>query len=454
MTVTFALTSVIAYHDPDLNYHLNQLQNLQGCGDAGYSYPAPSVQLTTNGVKAAQTAYQYSNAGYSTGVAYQAVAPKVTYAAQPALTYQNLVSHANYAQAPVYTTQTQQQESHGYATSAGLSTAASSGRTVTPLATYAQAPIIAKITAAPLIAKFAIAPSKTTYSTQNLVSQQASYATGSLAKASLNSYGSAEPSGPVVTQVFAAPSARYATSPALRVQQVQVQQSREYLPPRLTAIAAPAQYNQAAPISSLTPVAHVSPAIAQYSTSSVSHVSGPSVAQYAAPAQYSAPQYTQHPAPQQYATQPQYAAAPTVSQYFTPAHSEASASAAQYVTDQSASHVSAPVAHYAAPAVVQYAAPAVGKYAAPAVAQYAAPAVAKYAAPVVQYAAPVAQYAAPSAVQYTPAVAHYSTGAVAKYATGTTSVNAHIAAPAVTHFAGAHVKNAHTEFVENYVSSF
>lgn len=285
-------------------------------------------------------AYQYSNAGYSSGVAYQAVAPSVAYAAQPQqAAYQtSLLSQAP----PTYETK----EVHGYATSAGLSSAASSGRTVTPLATYAQAPIIAKVTAAPLIAKYSIAPAKTTYFTQNLVSQQAAYS-GSLAKASLNSYSSAQSGGPVVSQVYAAPSSGYAVSPALKVQQ---------------AVSAPVvtQYAQTAP--AVASVAHVAPAAAQYATSSVSY-SGPIAAQY----------YTQH-------------TAPAVTQYAAPV--------AQYA---------APVAHYSQPAVTQYASPVVTQYSAPAVAQYstqrvesvaqyaAAPAVAHVSAPAV--AAPVAHQA-------------------------------------------------------------
>lgn len=412
-----AFTSVLAYHDPDLNYHLSQVQKVQNCGDAGYSYPAPAVQLTTAGVKVSAPSYQYSNAGYSTGVAYQAVAPKITYAAQPA-TYQtsSLLSQSNYA--------TASNEVHGYATSAGLSSVAGARRTVTPLATYAQAPIIAKVTAAPLIAKFAIAPAKTTYFTQNSVSQQVS--SGSAAKASLNSYGSVQTGGPVVSQVYAAPSAGYATSPALRVQQPQVFAPAQYSTFVPSAVT---QYNQAP-----APVAQLAPAVTQYATS-VSNSAGGS--QYS---QYSAPAVTQYSAP----------AVASVAQYSAPrvasvAHYSAP-SVAHYAPAPVVAQVSAQVAHVApaAPAV-QYSAPVYTQYSAPAVTQYAT------------HGANVAQHATSSAniVHYATSganAAHYSSSGanVAQYATAPVAV----AAPAVRVTAQAAVKNVHTEFLENYVSFF
>lgn len=419
--IVLALQQTFAYHDPDLNYHLSQVQQVSNC-DNGYSYAAPALQLTTSGVKAAAPAativsqpivsapaYQYSggsgystggsasysaggssaystggslgystrgNAGYSTGITYQAPAPKITYAAQPAVTYQTSSLGSNYA-AQRYSTQ----EVHGYATSAGLSSAASSGRTVTPLATYAQAPIIAKVTAAPLIAKFSLSPAKTSYVTQNLIAQQA-YSTGSLAKASLNSYSNIQTGGPVVSQVYAAPSAGYATSPALRVQQAQVIGSAHYSSP---AVAQYAQYTQG-PVAA--PAAYVAPALAQYATSSVSHASAPS------------------------------------SQYFAPVVSQHSDSA---------------ISQYSAPTVTQHAAPAVAQYAAPVV-QYSAPAT------VVQHSAPVAQYSAPQVASVT------------QYASAPVGV-AQVSSPAyaavgVSKVSGAALtgKNAHTEFLENYVS--
>ncbi|XP_059052434.1 uncharacterized protein LOC131847014 [Achroia grisella] len=308
-TITYGL----AYHDPDLNYHLGQVQKLQNC-DNGYSYPTPAIQLTTSGVKVAAPpaivpqqvisapVYQYS----------QAVAPQISYAPQPAPVYQPTILSQN--DAPVYSTK----EVHGYATSAGLSSAASSGRRVTPLATYAQAPIIAKVTAAPLFARFSITPPKTTYLTQNSISQQAY--TGSLAKASLNSY-SVQGGGPVVSQVYAAPSAGYATSPALRVQQNQV------ITPATYNVAAPAvtRYTQAVQAPQVTQVAPVT----QYATSSVTQVGGTST-QYFRPAQYSTPVITQYtnPAVTQYAV-------PTVAQYTQPAQ--------QVQRIAPISHISAPV---------------------------------------------------------------------------------------------------------------
>ncbi|XP_026751391.1 uncharacterized protein LOC113511866 [Galleria mellonella] len=320
------ITTIQAYHDPDLNYHLSQIQKLQNC-DNGYSYPAPAIQLTTSGVKVAAApavvsqqvlsapAYQYSDAGYSNRLSYQAVAPQISYVTQSPPVYQTSVVSQNAA--PVYSTK----EVHGYATSAGLSSAASTGRRVTPLATYAQAPIIAKITAAPLFAKFSVTPPKTTFLTQNSVSQQA-YVTGSLAKASLNSY-SVQSGGPVVSQVYAAPSAGYAASPALKLQQNQVVTQASYS----TSIPAVTRYTQTVPaVSQVTQIAPVS----QYATSSVSHVGG-TATQYFRPVQYSTPIVSQYatPAVTQYAV-------PTIAHYSQPAQH-----AVQRIA--SVSHISAPV---------------------------------------------------------------------------------------------------------------
>lgn len=414
--VSLAFTSVLAYHDPDLNYHISQVQKQQNCGDGGYSYPAPAVQLSTTGIKvaapivtqsvvSAPATYQYSsnagyssagyanagysNAGYSAGAAYQAVAPKITYATQPATTYQtsSLSSLSNYAAASA------SNEIHGYATSAGLSTVAAPQRTVTPQATYAQAPIIAKVTAAPLIAKFSLSPPKTTYVTQNLVQQQA-IAT-SAAKASLNSYTTAQSGGPVVSQVYAAPSGGYATSPALRVQPAPVRYT--YSAPTV------AQYHQqnSAPIA---PAAQLGASVTQYATSNAASAS-----------QYFSPQYS---------TQVQYAA-PVVAQYAAPQV----ASVTQYAAPP------APVAHVAAaPSAVQYSVPTT----------------------YTQYSSPAVQYSTSGSS------AHYaSSGASsAQYIASGASVQ-YAAAPAVAHItapapriaaAPVSVKNVHTDFLENYVS--
>ncbi|KAJ2939686.1 hypothetical protein O0L34_g14405 [Tuta absoluta] len=412
VTFTFAV-NILAYHDPDLNYHLSQVQKLDGCDQHGYSYPAPAVQLSY--AKAAPSvqlsAPGYSHAGYSSngyasnggyashsgfasqvghvpqGYSYQAPAPQSNQYLPPANAYQSVVSHSSYAPAPAYSNQVQNQhqEVHGYATSAGLSAAGSTGRTVTPQATYAQAPILAKITGAPLIAKFAQSPAKTTYVTQNLAAQQSAYAaTGSLAKASLNSYSTVQAGGPVVTQVFAAAPAKYAASPALRVQQIHQQL---ITPARYTAVSGPStHYSQPGPISGLTPVAQVAPQYrgqAQY-VSSLSHVSHN--AGYAAPVAPYAPAVSGH-----------YIHYPQVTQ------------------------------HFSAPAI-QYSAPA----------SKAAQVVSHYAA------APVAQYSSVSSgAHYSPAVGHALAPAVA-----------HVSAPAVTHVAAhqhaGHAKNVHTEFLDNY----
>ncbi|KAG6446352.1 hypothetical protein O3G_MSEX004423 [Manduca sexta] len=261
ISLALTFTSVLAYHDPDLNYHLSQVQKVENCGGAGYSYPAPAVQLNPASVNLAPAppvvSHPVPSAGYSAGITYQAEAPRITYA-QPAA-YQTSIAASNYVSAPA-------SQIHGYSTSAGLSSSSGTGRTVTPLATYAQAPIIAKITAAPLIAKFAIAPVKTTFVQQNSV-QQAAYVSGSSAKASLYS-NSIQTGGPVVSQVYAAPSSGYATASPLR--------------PQVSGYSSGIQYSQG--------VQRIAPAV-QYST----QVVAPAPAQYFAPTQHSS--VTQYAAP-------------------------------------------------------------------------------------------------------------------------------------------------------------
>ncbi|XP_034824515.1 RNA-binding protein 14-like [Maniola hyperantus] len=392
------LSNALAYHDPDLNYHLSQVQNVQGCGDSGYSYPAPSVQLSVSNVQAtaapliqsAISSNTYKSSGaFAHNVLFQA-APKVTYQApattylpQPSATYlpqpsaRYLTQQSLSYQAPQTFggSEYSQSEQQGYATTAGLSIA-SSTRTVIPQSHYAQAPIIAKVTAAPLQAKFVLAPPRTTYASQNLLSQQSLYSSGSLAKASLNSYTSA--GGPVVSQVYAAPSTGYATSSALKGQS-----QAQFAVPAYSSVG----YNQASVANIAAPVA------SQYTTSSVSHVSAPVVSQYRSPV------VTNY-------------AAPTVS-------------------------------HYSAPAVTQYAAPAVSsarlvQYSAPAVAQT----VTHYSAPVAQYSVPVSQQSAHGVRYSAPVlqspVSHVAAPAIAVAPVALISTGSHI------------VKNAHTEFLENY----
>ncbi|XP_061378062.1 paternally-expressed gene 3 protein-like [Danaus plexippus] len=337
VTIAF-LSNAFAYHDPDLNYHLSQVQNIQGCGHTGYNYAAPAIQLSLPEAKATaaprliqaealSASSGYKNAeGFTQNVLFQET-PQVSYQSQPAITYQTPI-------AATYSGYSAQREQHGYATSAGLS--ASATRTVIPQATYAQAPIIAKITAAPLQAKFTISPPRTTYVSQNLLSQQSTYNSGSSARASLNSFSHG--AGPVVSQVYAAPTAGYTTSPALKVQSQQ------------TVLPA-YQYQTAAPLS----VAQVykAPVGTQYSSSIVSHDSAPSLTQYSAPT-YRASNLAQQTASVQYSS---------------PAH---------YVT-QSAVQYTSPVAQYSAPSVTHYSAPVVTQYSRvqPAVqaSQYLAPSV-------------------------------------------------------------------------------
>ncbi|CAH0728845.1 unnamed protein product, partial [Brenthis ino] len=328
------LSNAVAYHDPDLNYHLSQLQNAQGCGDSGYSYPAPALQLSLQTAKTTaaprliqSVSLSSSNAqknagGYSQSVFYNSAAPQATYQAQPAISYQAPVVIQDAA--ALDAEYSAQREEHGYATSAGLGLS-SSARTVIPQATYAQAPIIAKITAAPLQAKFSLAPAKTSYYSQNAIAQQA-YSSGSAAKASLHSF--TQSAGPVVSQVYAAPSGGYSTSPELKVQ------SAQYAAPYSTVN----QYNQA-PFSSVAQFYKV-PTASQYVTSSVSHISAP-VAQYGAPGPLALPQY------------------------------------------------SAQAIQYTAPSIIQHRTPVVARYSAPIVAQYSNPLISQQSSHVHQYSAPV-----------------------------------------------------------------
>ncbi|XP_050669031.1 uncharacterized protein LOC126968211 [Leptidea sinapis] len=207
------LSKTFAYHDPDLNYHLSKVQSVQGCGDSGYYYPTPAVQLNaapqpqsprfiTPNVPAPAPKYN----AYSQSTLFQPASKQLTYKTE--LNHQSPQTFGSESNA--------QSEQHGYATSEGLSTV--SQRTIIPSPTYAQAPIIAKITAAPLHARFTISPAYNIYGSDNIISQHASKTTGSLAKASLNSYSSAQSTGPVVSQVYVAPRARYETSPALKGQ--------------------------------------------------------------------------------------------------------------------------------------------------------------------------------------------------------------------------------------------
>nr|NP_001299651.1 paternally-expressed gene 3 protein-like precursor [Papilio xuthus]BAM18239.1 cuticular protein PxutCPR79 [Papilio xuthus] len=391
IVLTSLLANVLAYHDPDLNYHLSQVQKGQGCGDSGYSYPVPTTQLST-GV----ASNQYG------GVAYQQQAIQATAYQAPLVTQANYIQTAN------------QNEFHGYATSAGLSSAASSGRTVTPLATYAQAPIIAKVTAAPLIAKYSLSPLRTTYASNNLLTQQ-SISLGS-AKASLNSY-SVQSGGPVVSQVFAAPTVGYKASEAIQVQQT----------PQI-AYATPAainQYQQVGPI-------YRAPAIAtsQYSAPTVEEYHARSGVQYnsqsSASIGYSAPKVS-----------------PSYTQYFTPAIAQYSAPAVRQYSAPAVAQYSAPaIAQYSAPAVTQYSAPAVSiQHSTPAATQYSVPAVGVQHAPLVQYSAPaVSVQRSPSVVQYSaPAVAVQHSAAVSQYSQA-----------ALRGHASLGVKNVHTEFLENY----
>ncbi|GBP63185.1 Cuticle protein 19 [Eumeta japonica] len=338
--LVLTISTVLAYHDPDLNYHLNKLQVTSDCGDQGYAYPAPALQLSTTGVQlahaplshtllqpAAPQTYTYSStADHSANLAYQSapLASEVSYA-RPAIAYtktSSAISHAAYAPIATYAVSSQPQQ-HGYATSAGLSafgeSTATARRTVRPQATYVRAPIIAKVTAAPLIAKYAIVPEKAGYTVQNLIAAPQVQAGGSLAKASLNSYSSF--SGPVVSQVFAAPAAGYAAAQEIRGQTQQAKvnpPSNQYLPPITTQAATPvaSQYN------------HGSVNLAQ------SSVIGSTVTHYTAPSRT----YVRPIAPVQYVAPAPAAAHGAVSvQYTAPALA------------QVALHAAAPVAVSAAP---------------------------------------------------------------------------------------------------------
>lgn len=339
---TAFLSNALAYHDPDLNYHLSKLNNAQDFGHSGYSYPAPKVQLPLASVKAtaapgllqslslSSSSGQKSSSGYSQSVYFQSAAPQIVYQTQPAISYQAPI--AIQAAAALNAEYSAQKEEHGYATSAGLSAAT---RTVVPQATYAQAPIIAKITAAPLQAKFSLAPAKT-YVSQNLISQQSAYSSGSAAKASLHSF--TQSVGPVVSQVYAAPSAGYSTSPALKAQSVQ------YAAPSYSFLN---QYNQA----SLANVAssYKVPSVSQYASSSVSHISAPAV-------QYKAPVVTQYASPISHYSAPsiQYAA-PAVVQHSVPvvAHYSASAQQNSGVSVSQQSQQLSNLRHYSAPVISQ-----------------------------------------------------------------------------------------------------
>ncbi|XP_011551699.3 uncharacterized protein LOC105383358 [Plutella xylostella] len=275
-----------AYHDPDLNYHLQQLQQLAGCGDAGghagghggpqgYSYPAPALRL-------AAPAYLPPPPAYSAGVAYQAQAQAQSSFSKtsPPVFYPN--EQQNTAQ---------QKEEHGYATSAGLSSFTSSGA-VRPQATYAQAPIIAKITAAPLLARYS-APRP------------------ALSHNSVESSG-----GAVVAQVYAGPPAGYraaAPAPTQRYFTPAQPQANSYA--SQSVVAAQAQY--AAPVS-------------QYAKAVVNQYAVHQAQQYAAPV---ATQYVAQQAPQYVAQAPQYVQAPqVVSQYSAPVIQHAAPLIGQYAS--------------------------------------------------------------------------------------------------------------------------
>ncbi|CAK1604363.1 unnamed protein product [Parnassius mnemosyne] len=397
---TSLLVNVIAYHDPDLNYHLSQLEKVQGYGDSGYSYPVPSTQLTT----AVITSNHYREGDYPQQLATQAMAYKAP-----------ISSQLNYA-----VQSTDQNEVHGYKTSAGLSSASSSERTITPSATYAQAPIISKVTAAPLIARFSLSPAKTTYVTNNLATQQ-SIATGSPAKASLNSY-SIQSGGPVVSQVYAAPSVRYETSPALRIQQTSQVTPSSYTNVLPTVIR---QYQQAPSVQVTS--GYRAPSISQYAIPSVSQVSS-----------YSAPTVAQYHA---------QSSDQRGTQFNIPAVGQYSSKIVQY----------APATQYYTPTVSQYSAPAVTtQHSAPSTLQYLRPAARVYQSvpTTVQY--PTLQHSASSISQYAPAVTvQHSAPAVRQYFAPAIAVQH--SSPSVTNgyrstIVGANVgvKNVHTEFVENY----
>ncbi|CAH2075400.1 unnamed protein product, partial [Iphiclides podalirius] len=351
--------NAFAYHDPDYNYHLSQVQKIEGCGDSGYSYPVPAARLTTD----------VSSSQYSGAYQQQAI-QNVAY--QPPL-----VSQTNYAAQTA-----NQNDFHGYVTSAGLSSAASTERRITPSATYAQAPIISKVTAAPLIAKFSFLPDKTSYITNNLNTAQS--ITASSAKASLNSYS--VQSGPVVSQVYAAPSVGYATSPALRIELANQFSASGY------ANTSPliGQYQQAAPA---VQVAHRTPAVIQQTTTATLGY------------QYNAP---------------------TVAQYHAQAGNQYNAQLSLPAVGQ---------AQYSAPAIAL-------QHSAPAVAQYSTPA-----AGITEYNAP--SVTIPSLVQYSAhagAIQH-STLAASQYFTP--AVQQSSSSVAQGHRSNG-VKNVHTDFLENY----
>ncbi|XP_041976744.1 uncharacterized protein LOC121731403 [Aricia agestis] len=449
--LTFAcLSTALAYHDPDLNYHLSKLQSTQGCGDNGYNYDAPSVQLTTKGIVSVENA-DYSNSNdYSQSL----------YDAQNL--YQGGYSAANTA--GLREQFVAHKEEHGYTTSEGLS---SSTRTVVPQPTYAQAPIIAKITAAPLQAKFTLSPAKT-YLPQNQVSQQSIFTGGSYAKASLNSYTKSD--GPVVSQVYsAAPSAQYTTHPDLKVSSYNSYNSYNQGPVANAQIyRAPAvQYNSAvsSPVysqysssnyasggsnlaSSLSVIGnqYSSPSVAQYSVPVIQQA--PLIKQYSTPvvAQYSAPTVVQHSS-----TVTQHAA-PAITKYSAPVVAQAVNQHAYSAVTQHA----APATQYAAPAT-QYVAPVVTQHVAPVVTQHVSQAT-QYIAPATQYVSQAVQYAAPAISQYASSDSSaYSSSSLNKqayrvgYSSPVVSQQVSVAVAPLTKLSAGHSsKNVHTDFLENY----
>lgn len=338
--------------------------------------------------------------------------PKITYSTQTATIQPSLVS--NYAASPEYRVT---QETHGYVTSAGLSASSSTGKTVTPAATYAQAPIIAKITAAPLLARFSIIPPKSSYVPENFVTEESSYSSGSLARASLHSSDNIRMGGPVVSQVFPAPSAGYAASPALGIQQ-----NTQFIAPVQYTAGATSGIQYAQPPSATS--VQIAPTVSQYSTSSTEQVSSSEASlskQY-----YSAqptPVVTQH-------TVPAVQYTPTATKYATSSVSQYSAPVTQYNAPIVAQYTVPAVTHYSAPVNVQYSTSTATHYSAPTGAQYSVPASTHYTTPPVSL---VSQYAVPRIVSHSPL-------SNIKYTTSTTSRRS------------GHTKNVHREFLENYVS--
>ncbi|CAB3262521.1 unnamed protein product, partial [Arctia plantaginis] len=265
--------------------------------DHGYSYSAPAVQLTTTGIKTAAAsapvvsqpiiqapAYQYSGqAGYSTGITYHLLLQKSpTLHSLPRLTkayrlHQITLLPKNITERKYMVTQPR-----------WTIIRRNTRRAITPSATYAHAPIIAKVTAAPLRAKFEFLPAKTSYASQNFI-HHAPY-TGSLAKASLYSNSNVHV-GPVVSEVYAAPSAGYATSPALKVQQ-----DSQYLAPvQYSSVAAPAEASTTS--GSVVSSQYFTPVVSQYDSANTAQYSTPLVAQNTVQTQYSSPSVSHYAAP-------------------------------------------------------------------------------------------------------------------------------------------------------------